>query len=115
MGTEAEAGPVPELCPGCCTLDDIRACDAIAGPQAFSPLVGCSRCSFTFPILPGEFMQVTLDALHNHDCHGIYRGNWTALGQGIVEGMHENGISQHVLARRLVGQWPGQRCQGERP
>jgi hypothetical protein len=44
-------------------------------------------------------MQVTLDALHNHDCHGIYRGNWTALGQGIVEGMHENDISKHVLAR----------------
>ena len=106
-GTEAEAVPAAKLCPGCCAMEDIRACEATAGPRAFSPLVGCSRCAFTFPILPGEFMQVTLDAMRNHDCHGIYRGNWPALGEGIIEGMHESGISKQALAVRLAGKWPG--------
>ena len=49
------------LCPGCCTIDHIFAyqCD----PEAIAPQAGCTRCSFTFPLLPAEFALVTLEAI----------------------------------------------------
>lgn len=54
------------LCPGCCTIDHILAHDS--DPEAVGPQASCSRCSFTFPLLPAEFAFVTLEAIHRHDC-----------------------------------------------
>ena len=54
------------LCPGCCTIDHILGHDS--DPEAIGPQASCSRCSFTFPLLPAEFALVTLEAIHGHDC-----------------------------------------------
>jgi hypothetical protein len=54
MTSKTDPGNTPELmlCPGCCTLGDVLGHND--DPQALAPLAGCARCSFTFPILPGE-------------------------------------------------------------
>jgi hypothetical protein len=93
------------LCPGCCTISDIP--EWVPTPEVLTPLVACSRCPFTFPVLPGDFRQLTLDAMHNHQCGAMYQGNWPELGQAIVEAIHEKGISRDEFAARLEGTWPG--------
>lgn len=92
------------LCPGCCTIGDIP--EWTPTPQVLTPLVACRRCPFTFPVLPGDFRQLTLDALRNHECKGAHQGNWPGLGQAIVEAIHEQGISTSEFASRLEGTWP---------
>jgi hypothetical protein len=91
MHYESEGGVVPMLCPGCCTLADLP-----DGPQrdaaSLKTAVGCHRCGFTFPALPGQFKSLTLDALHNHRCQGPDAGNWDAVGKAIIE---ELGQLQH--------------------
>jgi hypothetical protein len=104
MSAEATAEPVAVLCPGCCTLDDIP--QYTPSLEVLAPLVGCKRCGFMFPILPAEFKQVTLDALHNHECWGRNQGNWPELGQAIAEAVHELRISPRELEERLEGLWP---------
>ena len=89
MRFRSEGDAVPMLCPGCCTIDDIPDWteDSTGDPKL---LVGCHRCGFTFPILPGEFRGLTLRAMRNHDCRvpeGAWRGDWVALGKAILDGM----------------------------
>jgi hypothetical protein len=93
------------LCPGCCVIDDIP--EWVPTAKVLTPLVACNRCPFTFPILPGDFRQLTLDAMHNHQCIGMYQGNWPELGQAIVGAIHDKGISADEFAARLEGTWPG--------
>jgi hypothetical protein len=57
------------LCPGCCTIDDIPQWKPTA--EVVTPLVGCKRCPFMFPILPASFRQLTCDAMRNHECSGM--------------------------------------------
>jgi hypothetical protein len=104
MSADVAAEPIALLCPGCCTLDAIP--KYTPSLEVLAPLVGCRRCGFLFPILPAEFKQVTLDALHNHECRGRYRGNWPELGQAIAEAVQELKISPDQLAERLEGLWP---------
>lgn len=82
---ESEGGIVPMLCPGCCTIDDIP--DWLkhnADDGKLTIVVGCHRCGFAFPVLPGEFKSLTLEAMHNHDCQGPQAGNWKAVGEVII-------------------------------
>jgi len=92
------------LCPGCCTIDDIP--EWTPRPEVLTPLVTCTRCPFTFPVLPGDFRQLTFDAMRNHECRGTHQGNWPELGQAIVGAIHEQGISTDEIAARLEGAWP---------
>ena len=94
-----------KLCPGCCTIDDIP--EFTPSAEVLTPLVGCTRCGFRFPILPDGFKQLTLDALHHHDCSGEQAGDWQAVGQAIVVAIHEHAITGADLAERLDGLWPG--------
>jgi hypothetical protein len=109
----AEAGTVEPLvlCPGCCAVDDIPEWTPTA--QVLTPLVACSRCPFMFPVLPGEFRQLTLDVMHNHECNGIHQGNWPDLGQAIVDAIHEQGISTEEFAARLQAAWPAGRVYSQ--
>jgi hypothetical protein len=92
------------LCPGCCTIVDIP--QWTPTPEVLTPLVACTRCPFTFPVLPGDFRQLTFDAMRNHECRGAHQGNWTDLGQAIVGAIHEQGITSDEFAARLEGAWP---------
>jgi len=65
----SEGGVVPMLCPGCCALDDIPDWPDRDASQ-LKIVVGCYRCGFSFPVLPGEFKPLTLTAMHNHACSG---------------------------------------------
>jgi hypothetical protein len=93
MRFRSEGDAVPMLCPGCCTIDDIPDwTEDSTGDLRI--LVGCRRCGFTFPILPGEFKGLTLRAMYNHDCRvpeGAWRGDWAALGNAILDGMTGRG------------------------
>ena len=80
MHFESEGGVVPMLCPGCCTLDDIPDWTA----KDLKSVVGCRRCGFSFPALPGEFKPVTLTAMRNHRREGPRNGNWKAVGEAII-------------------------------
>jgi hypothetical protein len=72
-------------------------------------MVACSRFPFMFPVLPGDFRQLTLDALRHHECKGVYQGDWPELGQAIVDAIHEQGISTQEFAARLEATWPSGR------
>jgi hypothetical protein len=65
------------------------------------------RCGFRFPILPGEYKQLTLDSLHRHDCCLEREGDWGALGLAIVNAIREHAITGADLAERLNALWPG--------
>jgi len=52
---------------------------------------GCKRCGFHFPNLPDAFKGLTLHAMRNHCCEGPERGNWTALGEAILNAMGGRG------------------------
>ena len=100
-----DVDPVLLLCPGCCTIKDIPPwTPTIEEP---TPLVGCARCTFMFPILPGNFRQLTCDAIRNHACSGIAQGDWQGLGQAIVDAIHEGAIGPGELTARLDAVWPG--------
>jgi hypothetical protein len=87
------------LCPGCCTIDDVARHHV--DPQALAPLVGCARCSFTFPILPGEFADLTLEAMHRHRCHVSGGGdNYEGVAQEIIKRVNELGLNQSTLLER---------------
>jgi hypothetical protein len=102
------AGPGPLLlCPGCCTIDEIP--EWMPTVEVLTPMVACSRCPFMFPVLPGDFRQLTLDALRNHECKGMHQGDWPELGQAIVDAIHEQGISTQEFAARLEATWPSGR------
>jgi Zn ribbon nucleic-acid-binding protein len=90
MRFESEGGVMPMLCPGCCTLDDIPDWDA----DDFHPVIGCHRCGFHFPNLPGQFKEITLHAMHDHHCEAPEKGDWPALGKAILDAMTE------------MGEWP---------
>jgi hypothetical protein len=93
-----------KLCPGCCTIDDIPPYEPSA--DVITPLVECSRCGFRFPILPGEFSQFTLSAMHRHDCSLSDEGDWPAVGVAIVNAIREHAITGADLAERLETLWP---------
>lgn len=103
-----------ELCPGCCTIDDIPPYEPSV--EVITPLVECSRCGFRFPILPGEFSQLTLSAMHRHDCTLSDEGDWSAVGVAIVNAIREHAITGADLAERLETLWPdnapGSRARG---
>ena len=94
-----------KLCPGCCTIDDIP--EFTPSTEVLTPLVECTRCGFRFPILPDDFKQFTLDSLRNHDCSGAQAGDWHAVGQAIVDAIHEHAITGADLAERFDALWPG--------
>jgi hypothetical protein len=110
----AEAGNAEPLvlCPGCCTIGDIP--EWTPTKEVLTPLVACSRCLFMFPVLPGEFRQLTLDAMHNHECSGVHQGAWPELGQAIVDAIHEQGISKEEFAARLEDTWPAGKAYSRR-
>jgi transcriptional regulator with XRE-family HTH domain len=54
------------LCPGCRIIDHMLAHGS--DPEAIGPQASCLRCSFTFSLLPAEFVFVTLEAIHRNDC-----------------------------------------------
>jgi hypothetical protein len=86
------------LCPNCCTVDDILAYDC--DPESIAPLAGCERCSFTFPLLPGEWALLTLEAMHRHDCRvADPPENWTGVAQEIITRVRELGMRQDDLTR----------------
>jgi Zn ribbon nucleic-acid-binding protein len=101
---EAADWIVAELCPGCCTIDDIP--EFTPSAEVLTPLVECARCGFRFPILPDGFKQFTLDSLHNHDCSGGEAGDWQAVGQAIVDSIRESAITGADLAERFEALWP---------
>jgi hypothetical protein len=87
-----------KLCPNCCTVNDILAYDS--DPESIAPLAGCARCSFTFPLLPGEFAPVTLEAMHRHDCRVANPPeNWAGVAQAIVMRVRELGMGYDDLSR----------------
>lgn len=88
MNYESEGGVVPMLCPGCCTLAGIPDWAERDGAD-LKIVIGCHRCGFTFPVLPGEFKSLTLEAMHNHRCAGPERGDWDAVGRAILERLAE--------------------------
>jgi hypothetical protein len=91
--------PVLQLCPGCCTLDEILSCEV--DPESVAPLVGCVRCSFTFPLLPGAFADLTAEAMHRHDCRvSETPENWTGVAEIIIDRLHELRLNQRMLAER---------------
>lgn len=86
------------LCPNCCTVDDILAYDS--DPKSIAPLARCERCSFTFPLLPGEFALATLRAMHRHDCRVVDPPeNWAGVAQVIITCVRELDMSQDELTR----------------
>jgi hypothetical protein len=86
-----------KLCPNFCTVDDILAYDS--DPESIVPLARCERCSFTFPLLPGEFSLVTLEAMHRHDCRvADPPENWAGVAQAITMRVRELGMNQCDLA-----------------
>jgi hypothetical protein len=88
------------LCPNCCTIDDILAHDS--DPESIAPLAGCERCSFTFPLFPGKFALLTLEAMHMHICRVAGpEQNWTGVAEAISIRIRELGLSQDDLTRRL--------------
>ncbi len=89
---ESPGGAVPMLCPGCCTLQDIPDWPDHDAAD-LKTVIGCHRCGFTFPLLPGAFKSLTLDAMHNHRCEGPEAGNWDAVGKAITEQLGE--LQQH--------------------
>lgn len=91
------------LCPGCCAIEDIPEWEPSV--EVLSPLVECARCGFRFPVLPGNYKQLTFDALHHHACTGVYKGNWPELGLAIVQGLHELGPDPDALTEKLNGAW----------
>lgn len=101
-GSESPAALL--LCPGCCTIEDIPQWQPTA--QVATPLVSCKRCAFTFPVLPGNFRQLTYDAMRNHECTGMYKGDWPSVSQAIVDAIHEEHISTGELAANLEALWP---------
>jgi hypothetical protein len=104
-GVAAAAWTKAELCPGCCTLADIPEFEP--SREVLTPLVECTRCGFRFPILPGDYKQLTLDSMCHHDCTGQQVGDWEALGLAIVNGILEHAITGADLAERLDALWPG--------
>jgi hypothetical protein len=91
--------PVLQLCPGCCTLDEIHNCEV--DPESIGPLVGCVRCSFTFPLMPGTFADLTVDAMRRHACVASEEPeNWAGVAQIITERIRELGLNQSQLAER---------------
>lgn len=107
MSSEQDAAAdwtLANLCPGCCTLDDIP--EFTPSAEVLTPLVECTRCDFRFPVLPAGFKQFTLDALHHHDCSGDWAGDWQAVGQGIVDAIRESVITGADLAERFNAMWP---------
>ena len=107
----AGAGPLL-LCPGCCSIDNIP--EWMPTAEVLTPMVACSRCPFMFPVLPGDFRQLTLDALRNHECKGVHQGNWPDLGQAIADAIHEQGISTEEFAARLEDAWPAGKVYSRR-
>ena len=101
----AAAWTQAKLCPGCCAIDDIPRYEP--NSDVLTPLVECARCGFRFPILPGEYKQLTLDSLHRHDCYLEQEGDWQALGLSIVTAIREHAITGADLAERLRTLWPG--------
>jgi hypothetical protein len=99
-----------KICPECCTTDDIPLYEPSA--DVLTPLVECARCGFRFPILPGEFSQLTLDSMHRHDCCLDDEGDWQALGLAIVNAIREHAITGADLAERLGVLWPGNTPDG---
>jgi hypothetical protein len=99
------------LCPCCCTVEDLlafeRAHEGDAPRVGGPPLVECRRCGLIFPVLPVEYRQLTLDAMRNHECCGVYDGNWPGIGEAITEAIADLGVTQHELAERLRELWRG--------
>jgi hypothetical protein len=93
-----------KLCPGCCTLEEIRRYEDNSGEAL--PMVGCTRYPFTFPVMPAEFAEMTYDAMRSHHCSGTYDGNWQELGDAIIGCMKEKSMNPAELARSLEGTWP---------
>jgi hypothetical protein len=81
---------VPMICPSCCTLDDIPEWPKSDAGE-LKLVIGCQRCGFSFPNLPGEFKELTLHALLNHRCEGPERGNWADLGNAILAAISGQG------------------------
>ena len=59
------------------------------------------------PVLPVEYRQLTLDAMRNHECRGVHDGNWAGIGEAIIEGIADLGLTQQELAEHLRALWPG--------
>jgi Zn ribbon nucleic-acid-binding protein len=87
---ESAGNVVPMLCPSCCTLDEIPDWPE-SDADELAPVVGCRRCGFSFPNLPGEFKGLTLHAIHNHRCEGADHGNWAGVGDAILKAMGGQG------------------------
>lgn len=96
---DPDNAPELVLCPGCCTAEDIsaRPCD----PQAAIPLAGCRRCSFTFPILPAEYAELTVEAMHRHHC-SVSRDpeNYEGVAQVIIGRVQALGLNQATFLER---------------
>jgi hypothetical protein len=107
MHFESEGGVVPMLCPGCCTLDDIPDWTA----KDLKVVVGCHRCGFSFPALPGEFKPMTLTAMRNHCCEGPDNGNWKAVGEAIIAQIGNLGDGQ--FGALLESAWQQPQDDGE--
>lgn len=111
MRTEQATAAALVLCPCCCTLEDLlafeRAHEADAPRVGGPPLANCKRCGFTFPVLPVEYRRLTLDAMRNHECRGTHDGNWAGIGEAIIEGIADLGLTQQELAEHLRRLWPG--------
>jgi hypothetical protein len=96
--------PMLQLCPGCCTLDEILELEI--DPKSLAPLVGCMRCSFTFPLLPGESANVTMQAMRRHDCRVSKNPeDWAGVAEAITAHIHELGLNQCQLAERSHAIW----------
>jgi DNA-binding transcriptional regulator YhcF (GntR family) len=87
------------LCPCCCRIDDVLSHQG--DPEALAPLAGCARCSFRFPILPGEYAELTLEAMHRHHCRvSPEADNYEGVARAIIEHVHELGLNQSLLLER---------------
>ena len=100
------------LCPGCCTIDDIPDWPK-RNAEDLKIIIGCHRCGFAFPVLPGEFKGLTLHALHNHRCAGPDDGNWEAVGEAIISRLAELHQDPEKFGAFLKAAWQQPRDDDE--
>jgi hypothetical protein len=87
---EGPGALVPVVCPACCALGDIP--DWPEGDASrLRCVVGCKRCGFWFPNLPGEFKGLTLHAMRGHRCERPDQGDWAGLADAILSAMTGQG------------------------
>jgi hypothetical protein len=79
------------ICPECGDADDVP--DWQPTSETPLPLAGCTRCPFTFPILPGPLgKDITITVIRDHGCAQRDHTSWHDIASHIRA--HGAGIPQ---------------------